>query len=358
MKKFTAAAYSGNHPPEISIFKEAKDIYEIVARIGDERTEEVLQTLYWKPNMLSLRKMGRLLRKRPETVRRWLKKYKIKIRPKKKPKHLGKLVKNSREERPPKLEFINMEWVELHPMYPERNLSYLLGFTVGDGFVTRRRIEMRNTEFGLLDPTLEMVNAFCKKYGSSNRVYYLDEAKKEVSTRAEAYMWSIRLYNKAIVSLITRKGEALRRDTIGFLLQRPFIGDFLAGLWDADGTVTTQNRRIRIYLDQSEPRKWLLEKIRQALKEYGIETSKPCISSRKGRVTYLLGRPVMTKEDSYRIIVHLKGAPKWIELVGEKMFHPKKRARIEEIKKILDVKRASWDKTTFSVKPVLSESNF
>jgi intein-encoded DNA endonuclease-like protein len=130
----------------------------------------------------------------------------------------------------------------------------------------------------------------------------------------------------------------LRYDTVDFLLSaKP--GHFLAGLWDADGGVSYLSRGtlyVNVYLCQGENNLGLLRKIIDTLGKLGIKTSYR-LSDRKHTLRKFYGKSYWLNENMYRLRVFKESVEDWIEVVGQKMMHPKKVERINQLRKLIKI---------------------
>lgn len=316
----------------LSIVRQARNFREIVGALTLSRFREMMGELYSTQGM-SMKQMARKLQKDYKTINKWIKKLGIKVRPNIAPIHISRLVPQV-EMAKTRLDVVNGRNIRLTSIYPTDDLSYLIGFTIGDGWAGSRNIELCNTEFGLLDPLLSVMNSVRIKYGGKIGLQYRDRKGKSVA-RDKAYSFRIWLNNSNIARLIKRRNK-LKYDTIDFLLSaKP--EHFLAGLWDADGCIshlTKERLHVEVYLCQGESNFELLERIVNALSRFGIKTS--CrVSDKKHEVHEFYGKRSRINENVYRLHVFKESVQDWIKMVGEKMMHPKKIETIKQLKRLI-----------------------
>ena len=150
---------------------------------------------------------------------------------------------------------------------PENHeLSYLIGFTLGDGAVQKYMVECFNKDEGMKQ---YIYNAM-KVYGAITE------------DKTTSGIWRLRLSSVLIANLI-KEDKKMRNDTIEYILSKEELAQkFIAAFWDAEGTFAKQKRKYapyyNVYLYNSN--KELIDKIREYLKSKGIDSSILTIDNR------------------------------------------------------------------------------
>lgn len=155
---------------KISMIKQAKTFDDVVNILGLDGFKEVMYELY-NVQGISMERIARELGKDYRTVNRWIKELKIKPRPNIAPIHLSKIVPHRWMEET-KLDVINGKPVRLTLLYPTNDLSYFMGFAIGDGWVGSTMIELCNTDFGLLNPLSSLMNRIKSRHGGRIGLQY------------------------------------------------------------------------------------------------------------------------------------------------------------------------------------------
>ncbi|KPV65084.1 MAG: hypothetical protein AOA65_0463 [Candidatus Bathyarchaeota archaeon BA1] len=179
-----------------------------------------------------------------------------------------------------------------------------------------------NTNFKLLTPALRKAENVAKRFNVKATLSYRDINDKPVTRIEDAYRWRLVIYSSALARLIGTERERLVQETIDTLLKPPFMGHFLAGLWDADGTVAVRPLK-SIELYQSEPNLPLLRKIRDALIREDIPNTIH-LAERATGVRKIYKKVIVFKEDMYALRIRAVGTLKWYELIGRNLQRPEK----------------------------------
>lgn len=332
-------------PPltQLSIVRQARTFDEAVDALALDQLEEMINELYNVRGM-SMEEIARKLWKDYRTINRWIRALKIKPRPPIAPFHIPKLVSRPWMEGT-KLDMINEMPVRLTSIYPTDDLSYLIGFAIGDGWIGSMMIELCNTEFGLLNPLLSLMNRIKSRYGGKIGLQYREFKTGRNVAREEAHSFRIWLSNSNLARLIKQENQ-LRYDTLDFLLSaKP--GHFLAGLWDADGCVSYFVRErlcVEVKLTQGEDNLELLRGIADTLNRFGISTT--CrLSDRKHELHKFYGRFCRLNKNIYTLHVLKESVWDWIKIVGQKIMHPKKLENIKQLGKLIKIESESRKKS-------------
>ena len=311
-------------PPEVKTVR-AYGMARAIDLLGKERVKRLLENLYEMP--MSIAMIASYLNVGYGTVHRYFRILTIPTRPPRRPLVFARLT--PLKELEGKRRELDAELKEVYYLYPDPDLCYVVGFIIGDGSVSAIDVTMWNTEFGLLPPIRDMASRIAKRLNVGFSEYYYDREGREVETVPAAYTWRLIIHTTGLARLISTEKEGLRKDLIYEMLKADRIGYFLAGLWDADGSVLPPHH---VYLSQSESNKPLLESIKDSLNKLNIPSSIfLTVRAKDTAYSMALGRIFHTKEDEYRLLILAKGIPKWIELVGHKLLHPEKREKILEM---------------------------
>ena len=126
-------------------------------------------------------------------------------------------------------------------------LAYIIGFSLGDGNIEKYSTAAFNRDITLKQPILEAL----KEYGTVTQ------------REREDGLWLLRLSNVKIANLI-KDENGIRYDTIKFILSEEELAKrFLAGFWDAEGTVRQEGNYFHIYLYNTNEK--LMNHIKESL---------------------------------------------------------------------------------------------
>jgi len=335
IKRVSSARFVTSSIARLSTIRQARTFDEAVGALTLGGFKEVMDELY-NVQGLSMERIARELGKDYRTVNRWIRVLGIKPRPNTNPFHLSKLVPYKWMEET-KLDVINGKSVRLTSIYPTNDLSYLIGFAIGDGWIGNMTIELCNTEFGLLNPLLFLMNRIRARYGGKVGLQYREFKTGKNVARKEAYSFRIWLSNSNLARLIKQENQ-LKYETLDFLMSaKP--RHFLAGLWDADGCVSYFIRErlcVEVKLTQSEDNLELLRRIAKSLNRFGISTT--CrLSDKKHDLHEFYGQFCPLNKNVYTLHVLKESVQDWVEIVGQKMLHPKKVEKINHLRRLLRI---------------------
>jgi hypothetical protein len=191
-------------------------------------------------------------------------------------------------------------------------LSYVIGFALGDGTIQNYMVEVFNKDEGLRP----YLYGLLKSYGTISE------------DRREDGLWRLRLSSVKIANLI-KKNRELNKETITYIFkQNRLARKFVAAFWDAEGSVRREKRYFHIYLYNSDT--YLLEKVEEFLNRRKIEHSSR-YTFQPNREYYLKGRRVISKKKIYRISIPKSSMKKWAMEIGVHMLHTKKKLVVQEI---------------------------
>ena len=127
------------------------------------------------------------------------------------------------------------------------DLAYLIGFSLGDGAMEKYSLEVFNRDLGMQT----YLESIMKKYGAVN---------KSVDPNG---FWKLRLSSLKIANL-AKQNKKVNNETMDFIFSDDLLAQkFLAGFWDAEGSVLKQDNYFHIYLYNSN--KDLIERIQNYL---------------------------------------------------------------------------------------------
>lgn len=313
---------------EIEILKDGKNFRDIVKRFhggkeGEARFRAVLEKLnqefFWGHYVIAKR-----IGKTRSTVKRWFKRLGIEplaIKPIEDFAVLGCV------EKPPYPDVFSGKPIKrVHTIIPDESLSYFLFFVLGDGTVDHYHIRAYNKEKALHDPLLRIM----QKYGTITRLYFLN--KKRVESLEESNLWMLQLSSAKYASLLSPLGDN-RRKTIDLILNDPnLMAQAIAGLWDADGSVTPPLHRVEAKIVLTNCDKDLLDRVKRSLAVFNINSyyGKPTPT---GRVSRINGRPVVTKRNIWPLYISMSDFTRWINVIGKHLKHPHKAETAKTILK-------------------------
>lgn len=192
------------------------------------------------------------------------------------------------------------------------NLSYLIGFCIGDGAIQKYMVEAFNKDVGMKD----YLKTTMQRYGIVQEVIRADG------------LWKLRLSSVKIAALIKRNGKIVEGVLEYILSDKDLAPKFVAGFWDAEGSVLKQAKYTHVYLYNSN--KELLERISKYLEKHNIKNSIIKVKKRT-QPYYLNGRQIIARKQIYRLGVPKSSLKKWRELIGLHLKHSKKTAVVCEI---------------------------
>lgn len=209
------------------------------------------------------------------------------------------------------------------------DLAYIGGFSIGDGYINPKRgvFSVFNSNFGLLPKLKRIMTALSSTRRVYERYYYVEKEKYPCPcTKEEANYWGLTIYSVIHARLFTTE-EGLNWKNINYILRDPnYTAIFLAGLWDADGTIRDKNA----VLSQNEDRKELLERIKEILmKHYTIKTGCVRLERKKEKCVFRIeGKVCRAKKDIYALTIIKESFDEWAEAIGKYMKHPDKVRKI------------------------------
>lgn len=194
----------------------------------------------------------------------------------------------------------------------DEDLAYLIGFCIGDGAIQKFMVEAFNKDAGVK----QYLKTTMERYGKVQDVLREDG------------LWKLRLSSVKIAALIKQNGKIVD-ETINYVLSdKELASRFVAGLWDAEGSVLKQNKYIHVYLYNGN--KKLIDIVSNYLTSRGIKNSIIVIKQRV-EPYYYKGHPIISKKQMHRIGIPKSHLKQWKELIGLHLKHSKKSAVVLEI---------------------------
>lgn len=284
---------------------EGSNFQTIKKEIGEDRLKEFLNTIYPKFSIAEIEKITGIA---DSTLGYWFLKLNIPLVR----NHIRTRALAGDKNKTEAVITIEDKTYELQTIEITPELSYIIGFALGDGSISQYMVEVFNKDRKLKGHLFE----FLKPYGT------ISEEERDYG------LWRLRLSNGRIANLI-KDQEGIRLDTLEYIFKNDDLAEkFIAGFWDAEGTVRLQNKYYHLYLYNSKLP--LLEMIRRYLIEKGIKIS-TLIKDQRGESHYVNGRLLTNKKIMYRLSVPKESAKKWIKHIGINMLHSKKGDMIQQM---------------------------
>src|SRR3989344_63208 len=285
--------------------KDGGNYLTIRKEIGEERLREFFKAIYPKFTITEIEKITGI----PDSsLGYWFHKLKIPFT-----RHHAKTIAYSGDkDETGAVVTIGDKTYELVTIKITPELAYVIGFALGDGSISQYMVEVFNKDKALRKPLFE----FLKPYGTITE-----------QERANG-LWRLRLSNGRVANLI-KDQEGLRYDTLEYIFKNTELArKFIAGFWDAEGTVRAQGNYYHLYVYNSNEH--LLDRITRFLEKKGIKCSKLSKEPAKG-IRYLDGHRIISKKIVHRLSVSKNYAKKWIEEIGVHMFHAKKSNIVKQM---------------------------
>lgn len=290
---------------EITRLRSEKNNFQTIKKqIGESKLIELIKNFYPKYDITLLEK---IMKVPDSTLLRWFDKLRIKANR----NHIfnESIVANFNKET---ILYSNNTVKKVSAIKMTPGLAYLVGFTLGDGATQKYMVEVFNKDRGMYNYLLKTM----KNFGAVT----LDQ-------RANG-LWRIRLSSKLISDLIKRN-KKMRKETVDFILNNDrFAPYFIAGLWDAEGSVLKQAKYYHVYFYNSN--KKLIDLVGNYLSKSRIDFSIIKIKERRKSFTSM-GRTIIPRKQMYRLGVPKKSVDKWAELIGLYLLHSKKSKIVKEI---------------------------
>jgi len=291
---------------QITELRKEKNFQTIKEEIGEERLKEFIHAVYPKFTITEIEKITGI----PDsTLGYWFKQLGIPFIA----HHVTiRAVPGSQDGEMTIEEDGSVRKIVMVKITPE--LAYAVGFALGDGSIQQYQVEVFNKDKHLKTCLFNIL----KQYG------HITEEERENG------LWRLRLSSVKIASLIKDK-KGIRQDTLDYIFRNDKLAKkFIAGFWDAEGTVLYQKEKkyYNLYLYNSNH--YLMDRIEGFFKRGGIKFS---IHKRPTRdESYLLkGRWVKSKKELIRLNIHKVSWGDWIKEIGLSMNHGKKREMINKI---------------------------
>lgn len=191
-------------------------------------------------------------------------------------------------------------------------LSYVIGFSLGDGSIQKYMVEVFNKDKNLR----KVLFNYLKPYGTITEEERING------------LWRLRLSSVKIANLIKDKNK-IKKETIDYIFnERELARHFIAAFWDAEGSVRKQGNYNHVYLYNCN--EYLINKICSFLNLNDIKFS---IHKRPSRDKFgiLNGREIKSKKTLIRISIPKVSVLKWADEIGKHMNHSKKREVVNQI---------------------------
>ena len=298
-------------------FENLKNIFDFLHKSKDEGGME-----------MSVRQISEVLNKDRRTASTWFRKAGLKIRTGT-PIEMGLLVD---EPSSSFTENINGIKIKKIPFVSNKNLLWLLGFSLGEGSFSSGTLEIGNKNFSLL-PILKKL---LSKYGSISIHYdnvlsgIIDGSPYELNTtyvkdvpRENANYFRIKLYNSAFARMIKNEFSSINKDIIKFVVSnKKLMKPFLAGFWDADGFISSSfylkrkrkefNIRIGIVQKDSVETRRFIDAIKYKL-EFLFDIKSRIINKKCKRIFFNNNKKYVYEKSRIDLVISRhKDAVKWL----------------------------------------------
>ena len=208
-------------------------------------------------------------------------------------------------------------------------MAYILGYSYGDGFV-----DIENGQLSLaMSNDWEDIKVKIKKY--TKQVFNYTVFVREKEKACEDFC----IYSKLIINhlknnnILKEKAGKIVLPEFLYTAKKEIFFSFLAGIFDADGTVSTKKKAYKLSLIQGD----FINNIQKILYSYGI-ISKIHITKRKPEHW----------NDMYELLVSDK--------ISQEIFKENMIESVKVSEKIFDPKVKSNTRTTFQVKDLTKAS--
>jgi hypothetical protein len=305
---------------EVNSYKEFEELRNFFSFLHKDKDEGGIG--------VSITQMSKTFNKDRRTISTWFRKSGLIIRTDV-PVRLGVLTD---EQLQPFTESIDGVKFKKIPFAANRDMLWVLGFSLGEGSFSSGTLVVGNRNFSLL-PILKKIlsnygsisihydNLYSKTLRNSNydmEVEYVKDVPKKF-----ANYFRIKLYNSAFSRMIKNEFTRINKDTISFALSsKENIKSFLAGFWDADGYITSSfylkrkrkelNLRIGFKQKDCAESRWLTESIKRALKlHFNIESR--IVERKEKRTIFKNGETYIYDGSSIGLVIgRHKDARKWV----------------------------------------------
>src|SRR3989344_541118 len=275
-------------------------------QIGEKRLKSFLKTIY--PNF-SLPEIEKITGVPDSSLGYWFEKLKI-PRSRWHMKTIAYAGDNEKEQ----IVTVEKKVYKLKTIKISQELAYLIGFNIGDGNTEPYSVAVFNQDRGMK----AYLSRIMKKYGNITH------------NKREDGLWRLRL-SKGIIANLIKDHEGLRYDTLDYIFNNDKLArTFIAGFWDAEGTVRKQNKYnyYNIYVYNSKEH--LLKRIEEFFTKKGIKCSKLSKEPPKG-IRYIKGKRIYSKKIVYRLSIPKDSAKNWIKEIGVNMLHSKKSETVKQM---------------------------
>jgi intein-encoded DNA endonuclease-like protein len=195
---------------------------------------------------------------------------------------------------------------------PSEDLGYVIGVRLGDGYTYEKS---RSYVIGLKAKDKEFVEEFGRRLGNIL-------GRRPIRPWKDTKTYTVKAASKTLYELL-RKPVDLKRIRKYVEHCKKCTAAFLRGLFDSEGCVSKNGY---IYLHNTNYE--LLVYAQRLLRRFGIESTGPWPSTKKGTTKYIRGKRYKTNEDCYYIYIRAESLPKFYRFIGFTI--RRKQKRLEE----------------------------
>jgi intein-encoded DNA endonuclease-like protein len=200
----------------------------------------------------------------------------------------------------------------LELLEPSEDLGYVIGVRLGDGYTYEKS---RSYVIGLKAKDKEFVEEFGRRLGNIL-------GRRPIRPWKDTKTYTVKAASKTLYELL-RKPVDLKRIRKYVEHCKKCTAAFLRGLFDSEGCVSKNGY---IYLHNTNYE--LLVYAQRLLRRFGIESTGPWPSTKKGTTKYIRGKRYKTNEDCYYIYIRAESLPKFYRFIGFTI--RRKQKRLEE----------------------------
>ncbi|WP_175059768.1 LAGLIDADG family homing endonuclease [Thermococcus sp. 2319x1] len=227
------------------------------------------------------------------------------------------------------------------PKLLDEKFAYFAGLIAGDGYVS----QAGGVSVRFSNRSSEMRRKF------KELAEYLFGIEVKENAQGDGVL-AVHFHSKVVAHLLKKLGVPLspKSEKVDippelFAAPKEVLAAYLRGVFDCNGTVVLRNKGSS-YIEFDTPSEKLAKKIQLALLRFGVVSHLRKRNRRKGYVSEINGRRVVSKHDRWELRIYGENIIHFAREIGFE--HPEKKARLEELVRKL---RASKRDTNIDVIP-------